>query len=134
MSLGACIALVILVFALIVVGVKLRQARRAEFIRTHPFPPGLYARLRKRRPDLTQADCQLVAQGLRQFFLAYLKGGCKFVAMPSQVADDRWHEFILYTRHYDRFCRRAFGRFLHHTPAVVLSKQRRDNAGLRRCW
>lgn len=41
----------------------------------------------------------------------------------------------LRTRHYDAFCRQAFGRFLHHTPAVVLA--RRDaqaNAGLRRCW
>ena len=31
--------------------------------------------------------------------------------MPSQVTDDLWHEFILYTRNYEDFCRRAFGRF-----------------------
>ncbi len=54
--------------------------------------------------------------------------------MPSQVADDLWHEFILYTRDYDAFCRRAFGGFLHHTPAVVLSEHRKSNEGLRRVW
>jgi hypothetical protein len=54
--------------------------------------------------------------------------------MPSRVADDLWHEFILYTKNYDAFCRRAFGRFLHHTPAVVPGDARRSNEGLRRCW
>ena len=57
-----------------------------------------------------------MSRGLRQFFLAYLMSGKRYVSMPSQVADDLWHEFILYTREYDAFCRRAFGGFLHHTP------------------
>ena len=113
---------------------QLRRARRAEFIRDYSLPPGLYARLQKRRPELDHKDCQLVGHALRQFFLAHLKGGRRFVSMPSQVADDLWHEFILYTRHYQQFCRGAFGRFLHHTPAVVLGKNRQGNAGLRRCW
>jgi hypothetical protein len=113
---------------------KLRAARRADYIRTYTLPKGLFERLRKRRPELTLKDCQLVSRALRQFFLAYLKSGCKFVSMPSQVADDLWHEFILYTKHYDQFCRHAFGRFMHHTPAVVLSADRQTNVGLRRCW
>lgn len=113
---------------------RARMARRSEYIRAHTLPKGLYERLRKRRPDLSLKDCQLVGQGLRQFFLAYLKSGCRFVSMPSQLADDLWHEFILYTRNYDQFCHRAFGRFLHHTPAVVLSPDKQNNEGLRRCW
>ena len=109
-------------------------ARRAEFIRTYALPRGLFERLRKRRPELSLKDCQLVSQALRQFFLAHLKSGRQFVSMPSQLADDLWHEFILYTKHYDAFCRQAFGQFMHHTPAVVLSKGQTDNTGLRRCW
>lgn len=66
--------------------------------------------------------------------LRELRSGRRFVSMPSQVADDLWHEFILYTRNYDAFCRQAFGRFLHHTPAVVLGANQRDNTGLRRTW
>ena len=111
-----------------------RVAQRAEFIRTYTLPPGLYDKLRKKHPQLSLKDCQLIGQALRQFFLAYLKSGRQFVAMPSQGVDDLWHEFILYTRHYDDFCSRAFGRFLHHTPAVVLSADKQDNTGLRRVW
>ena len=108
--------------------------RREAHIRRAPLPPGLFDKLRARHPQLSQKDCQLVAQGLRQFFLAHLKSGRKFVSMPSQVVDDLWHEFILYTQHYDAYCKSAFGRFLHHSPAVVLGSDRQRNAGLRRCW
>ncbi len=110
------------------------RARRAEFIRCYRFPPGLLERLQHRRPDLSEVQRQLVLRGLRQFFLGYLYGGRKFVAMPSQAVDDLWHEFILHTRHYQAFCQQAFGQFLHHSPAAVLSAEQRSNAGLRRIW
>lgn len=126
--------LCLLVAFVVVIWRKAAVARRAEYIRHFALPQGLYERLRKRRPELSLKDCQLVAQALRQFWLAHLKSGRRFVSMPSQVADDLWHEFILYTRHYEQFCRKAFGRFLHHTPAVVLGNARDANAGLRRCW
>jgi hypothetical protein len=113
---------------------KWTHLRRAEFVRTYRWPAGLLARLEKHRPGLARKDSALVSRGLRQFFVAYLMSGKRFVSMPSQIADDLWHEFILYTREYDAFCRRAFGEFLHHTPAVVLSEHRRSNEGLRRVW
>ena len=113
---------------------RYRRLARERFIRQFALPRGLYERLRKRRPELELKDCALVARGLRQFFLAYLNSGCRFVAMPSQAVDDLWHEFILYTRAYEAFCDKAFGGFLHHTPAVVLSPDKRNNEGLRRVW
>jgi hypothetical protein len=113
---------------------KWLHLRRAEFIRTYRWPPGLLDRLEKHRPGLERKDSALVSRGLRQFFIAYLMSGNRYVSMPSQVADDLWHEFILYTREYETFCRRAFGAFLHHTPAVVLGEHRKSNEGLRRVW
>ena len=113
---------------------RYRRLARERYIRQFALPRGLYERLRKRRPELELKDCALVARGLRQFFLAYLNSGCRFVAMPSQAVDDLWHEFILYTRAYEAFCGKAFGGFLHHTPAVVLSPDKRNNEGLRRVW
>jgi hypothetical protein len=130
----AIVVIVTLVFLLITVWRRWRRSIRADYIRSYTFPPALYAKLQKRRPELSLKDCQLVGRGLRQFFLAYLQGGCRYVSMPSQVVDDLWHELILYTRHYDAFCKKAFGGFLHHTPAVVLSRNRQNNAGLRRVW
>lgn len=120
--------------ALLALWTRTRRSQRAEFIRSYTFPLGLFEKLRRKHPQLSLKDCQLVTQGLRQFYLAHLKSGRQFVSMPSQVVDDLWHEFILYTRNYDGFCRKAFGRFLHHTPAVVLGSARQSNTGLRRCW
>jgi hypothetical protein len=134
MSLPLILVVAVLALVLLVLWTRWRRLARAEFIRTYPFPPGLMERLGKRRPGLSDKDRHLVERGLRQFFLAYLTGGRQFVAMPSQVVDDLWHEFILYTRHYEAFCKQAFGAMLHHTPAVVLSADKRDNTGLRRVW
>ena len=134
MNLSLVVVSLLLAALLIRVWSKLRAARRIEYIRTYTLPKGLFERLQKHHPDLTQKDCQLVSQALRQFFLAYLRSGCKFVAMPSQAADDLWHEFILYTKNYDQFCQQAFGRFMHHTPAVALNADQQANVGLRRCW
>ena len=114
--------------------IQLRRLRRAEFIRDYAWPPGLLDKLQKQR-GFRRKESALVAEGLRQFFLAYLNSGKRYVAMPSQVADDLWHEFILYTRAYEQFCAKAFGGFLHHTPALALSPATRNsNEGLRRVW
>lgn len=128
------VLLLILAGVALAVGLALRKARRVEYIRGYTLPRGLFEKLRERHPQLTPKDCQLVAQGLRQFFAAYLQGGRRRVAMPSQVADDLWHEFILHTRNYAAFCDRAFGGFLHHTPAIAMGGERASNEGLRRCW
>jgi hypothetical protein len=112
-----------------------QRLRRAEFIRTYRWPRGLLGKLSKKHPGVVRKDAALVSRGLRQFFIAYLMSGRKYVSMPSQIADDLWHEFILHTREYQDFCKRAFGGFLHHTPALVLNPKRRaSNEGLRRVW
>lgn len=127
------VTFLLLIACLVLWRVQLRLKRQAH-IRSFEFPPGLFDQLRKQHPELTLKECQLVAQGLRQFFMAYLRSGRRPVSMPSQVADDLWHAFILYTKNYQAFCQRAFGRFLHHTPAVVLGSAAAGNVGLRRCW
>jgi hypothetical protein len=131
---GALLLAAVLAVALLVLQARWRVAVRAEFIRGYTLPTGLFDKLRTRHPHLSAKDCQLVSHALRQFFLAYLKSGRQFVSMPSQVADDLWHEFILYTKNYDNFCRKAFGRFLHHSPAAVLGSGQSSNVGLRRAW
>jgi hypothetical protein len=134
MKFAALAVIATLLLLLIVLWRRWRRSIRADYIRSYTFPPALYAKLQKRRPELSLKDCQLVGRALRQFFLVYLQGRCQYVSMPSQVVDDLWHELILYTRHYDAFCKKAFGGFLHHTPAVVLGNNRQNNTGLRRIW
>ena len=95
-------------------GIGLRRAKRERFIREFVLPHGLFKKLQEKRPALDPRHHSLVARALRQFFLCHLKSGRKFVSMPSQVVDDLWHEFILYTRNYQQFCSKAFGGYMHH--------------------
>lgn len=111
-----------------------RLSKRRNFIRHYRFPPGLLQKLQRMHPQIQPKEYSLVAQSLRQFFLAYLVSGKQNVAMPSCVADDLWHEFILYTQQYAEFCRLAFGGFFHHTPAAAMGVHRESNVGLRRIW
>lgn len=112
--------------------VKLSQRR--NFIRHYKFPPGLLQKLQATHPQIQAKEFSLVAQALRQFFLAYLLSNKQLVAMPSRIADDLWHEFILYTKQYAAFCQQAFGEFFHHTPAAAMGVQKETNTGLRRIW
>ena len=108
---------------------------REAYIRSFALPHGIFEKIQKQHPQLSLKECQLVSHALRQYFLTHLKSGRKFVSMPSQVVDDLWHEFILYTKEYQIFCKSAFGQFFHHTPAATLvGGKRQSNAGLRRCW
>jgi len=139
MSTAAIIFSMVAAVALLIAGGRLwaryRRLRRAEFIRNYAWPRGLLDKLAGHHKGFARKETALVSEGLRQFFLAYLNAGRREVAMPSQVADDLWHEFILYARDYGRFCQQAFGRFLHHTPAIALSEGApRGNEALRRVW
>lgn len=107
---------------------------RRQFVREAEFPRFLVARIQAAHPGLAERDAELVLRGLRQFFMAHLRSGRKFVAMPSKVVDTAWHEFILHTQGYQRWCHAAFGGLLHHSPAEVLGRDARRNDGLRRSW
>jgi len=63
-----------------------------------------------------------------------MNGKRRMVAMPSPVVDEAWHEFILFTRSYRTFCRKALGRFLHHTPTEALSASTLAQEGIKRAW
>jgi hypothetical protein len=99
-----------------------------------PFPAFLAGKLRERHPHLDDAQLRLVERGLRQFFMAHLHAGGDYVAMPSKAVDALWHEFILDTRAYEAFCRQAFGKVLHHTPAEVPPPGEQRSTGLRLAW
>ena len=37
---------------------------------------------------------------------------------PTKPIDEYWHQFILFTEEYERFCDRFAGCFMHHRPFV----------------
>lgn len=130
------IAIALLLLAAILVYAYSRSSRaaRERFLENYSFPRGLDARLLKRRPELAPDQVKLVFDGLRQYFRIALMADKRMVAMPSQIVDDLWHEFILYTRNYQSFCSEAFGRQLHHTPAEAMAAPGTQGSALRRSW
>lgn len=111
-----------------------RRGSKHRFIDNYRFLPGLLVKFRKRHPQLNEAQVKEVQSALKQYFNAAVMAKGKFVSMPSQVTDDLWHEFILFTRQYDGFCAKAFGRFLHHVPAEAMSRPDMAQEGIKRVW
>lgn len=116
---------------------KQRKARekRQEYIKAYQFSERLQQKLAQKHPTLNDDQKRLVFKALRDYFALCLEAGNgRMVSMPSQVVDDAWHEFILFTQHYQSFCGRAFGRFLHHTPAEGMKQKNQAKEGIKRAW
>jgi hypothetical protein len=137
-GIGPALAFTLLIIGLATVRTRWVRAAARRVVGDYVFPGFLRGKLREHYPDLGDAALRDVERGLRQFFLASAHADGRFVAMPSKVVDALWHEFILYTRGYESFCRRAFGRLLHHTPAeampTTVGRANPQFSGLRRAW
>src|SRR3954469_14237132 len=97
----------------------IRAVRRREienFILRYPFPSGLRKKLAVRLDLKNRHSIECLLTGLREYFVLCLDGRDMVLGMPSKGVDAAWHEFILYTRDYTYFCRRAYGDYLHHIP------------------
>lgn len=81
-------------------------------VMNYRFEP-LIGRLVDKKGLLRQEAENLYTDMLRFMFLCGTVG--KTLA-PSERIDLAWHEFLLFTREYQRFCRSMFGFFVHHNP------------------
>ena len=91
-------------------------------------------KLRKRFPQYSDAEWDLVLEGLRDWFAINQSARGARLPMPSQAVDEAWHEFILFTHHYAAFCDEVLGRFLHHVPAEAMQSPTQAQSGIRRVW
>ena len=107
---------------------------RRTYIDSFRFPDGLRRKFVESRPELTTDQVNLVFDALREYFHVCRLAGKRLVSMPSQAVDDAWHAFILFTRSYEGFCRNAFGRFLHHTPAEAMRSPTQAQEGIKHAW
>lgn len=46
-----------------------------------------------------------------------------FIPDELLIIDEMWHNFILFTKEYHRFCNQHFGYFFHHLPASKAEKE-----------
>jgi hypothetical protein len=128
------------IFAIIVLFIVYRRfrnsvvARRQHLIDTYRFPASIARKINEKYPHLSQQDTAKVMHGLREYFHLCNIAGKRMVSMPSQAVDVAWHEFILFTRNYEQFCRKALGRFLHHTPAEAMLTPTSAQSGIKTAW
>jgi hypothetical protein len=50
----------------------------------------------------------------------------KPLPMSSALVDATWHQFVLFTRQYENFCRSCLGTFCHHVPTNPVSEAPSD--------
>lgn len=110
------------------------QRRREAYIEAYRFPPAIADKLRARYPHLDARQAEQVLAGLRDYFVICHRAGRRMISMPSQAVDVAWHEFILFTRNYQLFCKRGLGRFLHHVPAEAMRTPTLAQEGIKRAW
>lgn len=102
----------------------------------HSFDPDILAeRILNASPVLfakitAALDCSdsEVGVALREVirFLYLVANNDSGMLTPSHRVDLVWHEFILCTRAYERFCSEQFGRFIHHTPGGESEQNRQQ--------
>ncbi len=107
---------------------KKKRARSAKTplnkVMAYRFEPLIERLVEKKGMSLTEATA-LYEDTLR--FL-YLCGTTPRALAPSERIDLAWHEFLLFTREYQNFCRRMFGFFIHHNPRESGKRPKPDGA------
>lgn len=68
---------------------------------------------------------ELVELSLKDFFFAIKQN--KEMEMIDKAADILWHNFLLDTKSYMKFCSEYFGFYLHHIPYMEEKKFNNDN-------
>jgi hypothetical protein len=113
---------------------QVKSRNRLKFIQSYEFSEALRTKFRASRSSLDTDQQEMVFTALQDYFYLCNQAGRSMVSMPSQIVDDAWHEFILFTKDYDDFCSNAFGRFLHHTPAEAMETPLQAQDGIKRSW
>ena len=107
---GFEVLLGLVVFATLVhLLIRARNKSRLAYIDNYTFHPAIRKKLSQKYPQLNETEIRLVFDGLREYFYICKQAKKRMVAMPSQAVDVAWHEFILFTKAYEIFCRKALG-------------------------
>jgi hypothetical protein len=113
---------------------KEQVKKRLQFIENYKFSPVLIKRVQAQHDYLSDADMKKVVEATRDYFYICSQADGKMVAMPSEIVDVLWHEFLLFTREYQQFCKKGIGRFLHHTPTEAMKSPTSTQEGIKRAW
>lgn len=113
---------------------KNKKRKQLVFIKNYEFPSAIEKKIKNKYPHLMDDDIEVIFSGLRDYFCFCHESKKQTVAMPSQAVDIAWHEFILFTKNYEQFCKKSIGRFLHHTPTEAMDSKTSAQESIKRAW
>jgi len=113
---------------------KEQRKKQLRFIENYKFSPIIIKRVKAQHDYLSDKDMKKVVEATRDYFYICNQAKGKMVAMPSEIVDVFWHEFLLFTREYQAFCKKGIGRFLHHTPTEAMKSPTSAQEGIKRAW
>jgi hypothetical protein len=79
--------------------------------------PFLTEKLLKERIVHTAKEAEALFLEVKKYIVLVRSDETKIWEMYSLRVDEAWHQFILFTTQYTTFCRRFFGRYVHHSPS-----------------
>lgn len=72
--------------------------------------------------DVPKSEAEDIFMETKKFlYLSQVPG--IFIPDELLIIDEMWHNFVLFTKDYHKFCLNNFGRFVHHQPATYGEKQ-----------
>ena len=100
-----------------------------SFIEKYQFTPATLQTFEKLSDiSIKSDDFKTISEALKDYYIMHTADEC-FVGMPVEVIDHLWHAHILDTNEYHKFCKKAFGKYLHHQPFVKgVDKDEEDHA------
>lgn len=118
---SAILLIVILFFGIRNYYKKFRWKSAQKYIERYDFPQEVVRKWKAHYPTISNEQTKKGMLALKQFFLIIAhskiingKSPKEGFDMPSIVVDKLWHEFILSSQEYTRFCNHAYGSYLHH--------------------
>ncbi len=67
-----------------------------------------------------EAKAQSAFEQMKQYLADAALAPLGAAKAPTREVDAAWHEFLMFTRDYAKFCREHFGFFIHHVPTPRL--------------
>lgn len=93
-------------------------ARAAHGNAAVDFPaPYLIEKLLKDQIVDSATDAEALFREVKRYFVMVHEHPDQSWQMHSLRVDEVWHQFILFTVQYQEYCKRYFGRYIHHAPS-----------------
>ena len=105
-------------------------SEKKAYIRDYEFSPSILNRAyseieSKFSVELGDDIKYAVVEALKDYFICCVSGRGS-VGMPSVMADELWHVFLIYTTNYHNFCY-EIDQFIHHNPEDIKADEAKND-------